>query len=100
MVSSVLSVNIMLAPIMVGTATICCKTVEVVWGPQAWEEGRGPQLNGINGKFTMDPHLHEGKVRYVSENGSKTIALGWTPGFIGLPGFGNLAWQIKTELYQ
>ena len=45
-------------------------------------------------------NLHEGKVRYVSENGSKTIALGWTPGLSGLPGFGNLAWQIKTELYQ
>ena len=77
--------------LIIATASICCKTVEVVKGPQASADGGDPhQLSGIYGKFSMNHS--EGNVRYVSENESMTIVLGERL----LPGIGSLTWRIQT----
>ena len=84
------------SPIIVGTASICCKTIEVVPGPQ----GVDPHLDGIYGNYTME--LNDGKVQFVSKNnssafGSVTLRYGSHSILSGRPGMGNIIWHFETE---
>ena len=83
------------SPIIVDTASICCKTIEVVPGPQ----GVDPPLDGIYGKYNME--INEGTVQFVSENksvhGSVIIRFGAAHSFFrrAFPGMGKLNWHFE-----
>ena len=83
------------SPIIVDTASICCKTNEVVPGPQ----GGDPHLYRIYGKYTME--LNEREVQFVSENKSVYWSVTLRFGASSLlhhnfPGMGNLNWHFET----
>ena len=83
--------------IIVDTASICCKTIEVVPGSQ----GVDPHLDGLYGKYTME--LNEGTVQFVSDNksvyGSVTIRFGAASSVFrnSFPGMGKLNWHFEFD---
>ena len=79
--------------IIIDTASICCKTIEVVPGPQ----GVDLHLDGIYGNYTME--LNDGKVQFVSENnsssfGSVTLVFDSSRFLRAMPGIGSLNWHF------
>ena len=76
------------------TASICCKTIEVVPGPN----GVVPHLDGIYGKYTME--LNEGTVEFVSENKSVSVTIRFGTYRVlqhGYPGLVKSNWHFEID---